>query len=496
MYNLLIADNDEFEAKGMKWLIESSVSNVNVKLAHNLIDTIMVLENDRPDIFIYETNIGMGEELLKAIKINQPTIISITMEATFEAAKKAIDIGTKCLLIKPFSPQELLNNINLFIRELERKGKNNLEKTFHTEKQNVVYEHLFLAESSFIEPYVFVAFQPEKVSILPKLNLFLKEYIFPVSPRIFPLSDMTICLFNSHADLDWSSLCKRFMYDWDQFERESIFIIINLEENPHLSLHEKYLHTKKMTEVTFFVGYRQVLEFTRELQWEFIDPFLTPGEQKQWISYLNEGNKEEISSFLSREFLQFTNPFPDPGLLRIRLTSILAQIRRHMKSTNLDHKLYEEEYLTIFDTILYESIIFRIIQRLIIFTSKIIDAVTDISKNSYNDIIEKCLKYMELNYWKKDFALSDLSNFAGRNSTYLSHLFVEKTKKTFRECLTDIRIKEAKKLLVETDMVVKEIASLTGFQNQYYFSRVFKNHAGMPPKQFRTKESLEHFTPS
>ncbi|MBL5834071.1 helix-turn-helix domain-containing protein [Heyndrickxia sporothermodurans] len=496
MYNLLIADKDEFEAKGMKWLIESSISNVNVKLAHNLIDSVMILENEQPDIFIYETNIGIGEELLKAIKINQPNIISITMEATFEAAKKAIDIGTKFLLIKPFSPQELLNNINLIIRELERQTKDKLERIFNTDKQNVVYEHLFLDESSFIEPYVFVAFQPEKVSILPKLNQYLKEYLFPITPMIFPLSDMTICLFNSQAELDWNSLCKRFMYDWDQFESESIVIIINLEENPYLSLHEKYLHTKKMTEVTFFVGYRQVLEFTSELQWKFIDPFLTPSEQKQWISYLNEGNKEEISSFLSREFLQFTDPFPDPSLLRIRLTSILAQIRRHMKSTSLDHKLYEEEYLTIFDTILYESIIFRIIQKLIIFTSKIIDAAADISKNSYTDTIEKCIKYMELNYWKKDFALSDLSTFVGRNSTYLSHLFVEKTKKIFRECLTDIRIKEAKKLLIETDMVVKEIASLTGFQNQYYFSRVFKNSVGMPPKQFRTKESLEHFSRS
>ncbi|MGX1826460.1 response regulator transcription factor, partial [Heyndrickxia sporothermodurans] len=168
MYNLLIADNDEFEAKGMKWLIESSISNVHVKLAHNLIDTVMVLENEQPHIFIYETNIGMGEELLKAIKINQPNIIYITMEATFEAAKKAIDISTKLLLIKPFSPQELLNNINLIIREHERQTKDKLERTFNTDKQNVVYEHLFLAESSFIEPYVFVAFQPEKVSLLPK----------------------------------------------------------------------------------------------------------------------------------------------------------------------------------------------------------------------------------------------------------------------------------------------------------------------------------------
>lgn len=486
---MLIADHDEFEAKGIQWLIESSISNVQVKVTTNLIDTISVLENDKPDIFIYEMNIGSEDFFNKVIKIIEPIIISLTMEATFEAAKKAIDIGTKCLLIKPFSPQELLNHIHFFIRELDKK-KQNIHATPTTILQEeVVYDHLFLEENKTAERYVFIAFQLEKTKQLSKFNLYLKDYLFPVPPSIFPLSDMTICLFDTKTKIDWDKICKRFMHDWQETEHEPLCIIINSETNPDITIHEKYLHTKKMTEVTFFVGYQQVLSFNKELQWRFIDPFLTPNEQRQWIRFLNERNKEGISDFLVREFLKFTDSYPDPSLLRIRLTSILAQIRRHMKSANIDQNIYEQEYLKIFDRILYEPLIFRIVQKLMIFTTKILDAVLEISKSNHLDIIEKCLHYIELNFWKQNLDLTDLANFVGRNPTYLSHLFVEKTNKTFRESLTECRMNEAKKLLVETDMSIKEISALTGFQNQHYFSKVFKNSVGKSPKQFRMLES-------
>lgn len=490
LIKILIANHNKFEAKGIQWLIESSISNVKVMVIENMIDAISVLENEKPDIFIYELNIGLNNSLEKTIKINEPAIITLTMEATYEAAKKAIDIGTKFLLIKPFSPQELLNKINMIIRNLNRKHKDSLDISSNQNQQDVVYDHLFLKEMKHASPYVFIAFQLEKRSLLSKLNQFLKDYLFPIQPMIFPLSDMTICLFHASTQIHWKEICKRMIDDWEQYEEVPLCIIINRENHPQLTIHEKYMHTKKMAEVTFFVGYKQVLEFDNELHWKFIDPFLTPNEQRQWISFLNERNKEGISNFLVSEFLQFTDAYPDPGLLRIRLTSILAQIRRHMKSANLDQNIYEQEYLNIFDSILYEPLVFRIVQKLIIFTSQILDAVSDLTKSNHLDIIEKCLHYMELNFWKKSLDLSDLAQFVGRNSTYLSHLFVEKTKKTFRETLTELRIKEAQKLLVETDMTIKEISALTGFQNQHYFSKVFKNSVGSTPKHYRMLESI------
>ena len=90
MIKILIANPDEFEAKGIQWLIETSISNVKVILGKNSLETLTILENEKPHILIYEMNIGIDDSLLKVIKITEPAIISLTMEATFEAAKKQL----------------------------------------------------------------------------------------------------------------------------------------------------------------------------------------------------------------------------------------------------------------------------------------------------------------------------------------------------------------------------------------------------------------------
>lgn len=50
-----------------------------------------------------------------------------------------------------------------------------------------------------------------------------------------------------------------------------------------------------------------------------------------------------------------------------------------------------------------------------------------------------------------------------------------------------LRMREARRLLVETDLSIAEIAEKTGFGDPLYFSRYFSNSAGVPPSQYRTK---------
>ena len=48
---------------------------------------------------------------------------------------------------------------------------------------------------------------------------------------------------------------------------------------------------------------------------------------------------------------------------------------------------------------------------------------------------------------------------------------------------------EAKKMLTDTDLMVKEIAYACGFENEYYFSNFFKKHSALSPTAFRTLSS-------
>lgn len=55
------------------------------------------------------------------------------------------------------------------------------------------------------------------------------------------------------------------------------------------------------------------------------------------------------------------------------------------------------------------------------------------------------------------------------------------------EYIKNLRLKEARRLLKETDLAVYEIADKVGFNDYNYFCRIFKKEIGMPAKQYRKR---------
>jgi AraC-like DNA-binding protein len=51
--------------------------------------------------------------------------------------------------------------------------------------------------------------------------------------------------------------------------------------------------------------------------------------------------------------------------------------------------------------------------------------------------------------------------------------------------ITDIRMNEAKKLLSESSLHVKEVAAVVGYDNPLYFSRIFRSTVGIPPSEYK-----------
>jgi AraC-like DNA-binding protein len=98
--------------------------------------------------------------------------------------------------------------------------------------------------------------------------------------------------------------------------------------------------------------------------------------------------------------------------------------------------------------------------------------------------ITPALQYMQTNY-HLDITSKDLASIAGFHPTYFCRLFRKVTGKTPTEYLTQIRMKQAKQLLLYTTKSVQEIAQTVGYNSIYYFSRLFKQKEGMTPTEFR-----------
>lgn len=88
--------------------------------------------------------------------------------------------------------------------------------------------------------------------------------------------------------------------------------------------------------------------------------------------------------------------------------------------------------------------------------------------------------------------LQEVADVAIMSKEAFCRFFKERTGKTFTEFLNQIRIQEACKLLLETDLSISEIAFQVGFQNLSYFNRTFRKLQGVTPKGFREKLMLLH----
>lgn len=117
-----------------------------------------------------------------------------------------------------------------------------------------------------------------------------------------------------------------------------------------------------------------------------------------------------------------------------------------------------------------------------------IDAFTDCmfehvpTKNS--DVVKKAIQYISKNY-ANNLSLERVANQVHLNPTYFSTLFKQSAGSSFKEYLNMVRIEESKRLLSNTDYSLIDIAVATGFEDQSYFTKVFKKYTGLTPKQFR-----------
>jgi two-component system response regulator YesN len=101
-----------------------------------------------------------------------------------------------------------------------------------------------------------------------------------------------------------------------------------------------------------------------------------------------------------------------------------------------------------------------------------------------NESFKKLLEYVRENY-NKQLQLKQLSEMFSINLTYCCELFRKHTGKTFHEYLTAFRMKKAKELLLLQKSSVTEVSEGVGFEDYFYFNKVFKKHFGKTPKAMR-----------
>lgn len=112
------------------------------------------------------------------------------------------------------------------------------------------------------------------------------------------------------------------------------------------------------------------------------------------------------------------------------------------------------------------------------------DSMFNIKPTKNQDIIKKAMQYISEHYMDK-LMLEDVAESVHLTPSYLSTLFKQTCGSSFKEYLNLIRIEESKRLLSNTEYSVVDVAVGVGFNDQNYFTKVFKKYTGLTPTQFR-----------
>ena len=119
-------------------------------------------------------------------------------------------------------------------------------------------------------------------------------------------------------------------------------------------------------------------------------------------------------------------------------------------------------------------------------TSEICSNMESAREKEAVSIIEKAKSYIRDNY-KKDISLDEVSREVDISPYYFSKLFKQETGGNFIEYLTEVRLRNARELLKDSGLSIKEICAESGYSDPNYFSRIFKKYEGVTPSEFRER---------
>jgi AraC-like DNA-binding protein/quercetin dioxygenase-like cupin family protein len=103
--------------------------------------------------------------------------------------------------------------------------------------------------------------------------------------------------------------------------------------------------------------------------------------------------------------------------------------------------------------------------------------------------ISKVVNYIQENLLN-DIRIKQVADLVNMSETAFSHFFKKRTQRSFSDYLTDMRVSNAARLILETDRNISEVCFMSGFNNLSNFNRTFKSRYLCTPGEMRSQQQF------
>ena len=328
--------------------------------------------------------------------------------------------------------------------------------------------------------------------------------------KMIIVDDEKIIRETIHSLIDWNSLgidvaavCKDGIEAFDCILDEYPDIVMTDIKMPGLSgldLIEKVRAAQLNTEFIILSGYGE-FEFARTAMRYGVKHYLLKPSNETEITQVivscvetcKSKTASRVDSLLTQLFL--TEMPPEKLLQRRFFTELSGEQDVDLAKTQIIRLVMEaskKEYyplskLQTTDSLMAVNVCVTM-NDLIPSAEQIMTSIFSVEpQHKYTDCVEKVIKYIGEHLSDSNLSLKWISeNYLFMNPDYVSKMFVKQTGSKFSAYVTELRIQEAKKLLLEhSEESPYAVAEMVGFgNNPQYFSQIFKKYTKLSPKDY------------
>lgn len=102
-----------------------------------------------------------------------------------------------------------------------------------------------------------------------------------------------------------------------------------------------------------------------------------------------------------------------------------------------------------------------------------------------NKLVSETIAYILSNYCNSEFSIKSAAIKLGISETHLRRIFKQNFNISPIKYVNDLKLEKAKNMLCFSNYSISEIAFSVGFEDQYYFSRFFKQQLGISPSAYK-----------
>lgn len=529
---ILLAEDEVLERTALSVIIGTSKTQFKLAgEAKNGLEAMDLFIRHSPDIVLMDIKMpGLsGLEATKKIKEMSPAtkVVIITAHSQFEYVREAIKLGASDYIVKPYLPNDLLSILEKLGQEIiferkkeeqEKQLKIKLEKAFPyilmslghdllsgnwDDGKNIRARAEFLGVTN-LPSQVLVAdidrFSAMTLNYTEIQIQFLKNQVYQVITEVahqtpnlvFPFGrDQCVILTdpgieatgNFSASLELGEKIRSAVE-----KRTTVTVTVGVGRRYDPSrLHKSYEEACEAQKLgSFFLGTNRVVSIDElDILKENWGNFYPLESERMLIEKVRIGEKEEA--------LKVANTLIDQ-LLKQKTTQSLEMAKSRLVEliTLLSRAIIESndfnELACMNVTYLSKLVRCTDINNLYSWMREVIGEYIEYGCKKYNSktssSIHKAVEYIKRNY-HKDLTLYEMAQLIYLNPHYFSRVFKQETGHTFMEYLTLIRMEEAKKFLLTTNLNISRIARKVGYQDSNYFSRVFNKKEGVSPGKYR-----------